>query len=551
MSGRAKNARYKPGEIWFKYSPGEDSVGIIIKETDPHKTGNYIRDIVVVKESNIPLYEAGVIFNPHWVTRIKDLRSVRFMDWMFTNASDQSEWSDRPNAADYTYTHKGVPLEIMVQLANEIGADPWFNMPHLATDEYMRNFAQYVLDTLDPKLKTHVEYSNELWNFSFLQTAWALKEAKARWGETGESPWMQFVGMKAANMAAIWTDVYGAATSDRLTRVIGTHTDWPGLEQPMLYAPLWLAEGADIKAPVSLFDAYAVTGYFGHGLGSDEKVKTTLEWMAQSEQAANDDATKQGLIGRHYKKFVSDHKYDIAVTLAARDLKQGSLKALLTEALPYQSKVATENNMDLIMYEGGTHVVGTGDWTHNDDLTAFFNHLNYTSEIAEIYQILLKGWRDVGGTMFNAFVDVANASRWGSWGALRHLDDANPRWDVLAGFNTDTPAWWSDRPTGTFAHGVFEMGSDDGETLKGTSEEDIIIAHGGDDILISLGGSDKLHGGDGTDQVILPGVISDYTFKSHGDILRVISPKGTISMVSIETLAFDGQPDFVQPVAGL
>jgi hypothetical protein len=33
---------------------------------------------------------------------------------------------------------------------------------------------------------------------------------------------------------------------------------------------------------------------------------------------------------------------------------------------------------------------------------------------------------------FNAFVDVAAPSRWGSWGALRHLTDDNPRWQVLA-----------------------------------------------------------------------------------------------------------------------
>jgi len=551
LSGRARNIKYLNGEIRFDYTPGEDTVGIIIKETDPNGTGNYIRNISVVKTDNIPLFEVGVVFNPNWIHRIKDLRAVRFMDWMFTNGSMQSEWGERPKIADYTYVRRGVPVEIMVQLANEIGVDPWFNMPHMGTDTYSRNFASYVYDNLDHRLKAYVEYSNEVWNFTFPQTAWASRQAEERWGSKGKQDgWMQFAGMRAAVTAGIWGDVFGASTNDRLVRVIATHTDWPGLEESLLQAPLWQAENGNAP-PVSSFDAYAVTGYFGLDLGTDEKAPMVLKWIKQSVNTAGDVAGSLGLSGQEYEAYIAAHKYDLAVTLVAQDILDSSLNYLLAEALPYQSKVAAENGLDLIMYEGGTHVVGIGDWAGNPDLSAFFNHFNYTPEVAEIYKVLLDKWREIGGTQFNAFVDVARTSRWGSWGALRHLDDQNPRWEILKQFNAETPAWWSNRPVNTFAHGVFQKGTEAAETLNGTSEEDTLLAGDGDDVLVSSGGADYLHGGDGFDQAVLSGLMTDYSFQKQGAILLAIGPTGTARLFSIEALQFTAEPNVVHTVSDL
>jgi len=551
LSGRAYNIKYSSGEIRFDFTPGEDTVGIIIKETDPKGTGNYIRNISVVKVDDIPLFQVGVVFNPHWIRRIKDLRSVRFMDWMFTNGSMQSEWNRRPKIADYTYVRRGVPVEMMVKLANEIGVDPWFNMPHMATDTYSRNFASYVYTNLDPRLKTYVEYSNEVWNFTFPQTAWALHQAEERWGSKGKQDgWMQFAGMRAAIMAKIWGEVYGASANDRLVRVIAAHTDWPGLEEGLLQAPLWQAENGNAP-PVSSFDAYAVTGYFGLDLGTDEKAPTVLEWIKQSLNTAVEAAGTLGLSGQEYEAYIAAHKYDLAVSLVAQNILDDSLNHLLTDALPYQSKVAAENGLDLIMYEGGTHVVGIGEWAGNPDLSAFFNHFNYTPEVAEVYKVLLNKWREIGGTQFNAFVDVARTSRWGSWGSLRHLDDQNPRWDVLKQFNAETPAWWSNRSADTFTQGVFQIGTEAVETLKGTSEEDTLLADDGDDVLVSSGGGDYLHGGGGFDRAVLSGLMTDYSFQKQDAVLLAIGPTGTTRLFSIEALQFEADPDVVHMVSDL
>jgi len=195
VTGRADNLRYNydTREIRFDYTPGDGSVVLRLRSTDPDDP---LRDITIVHEDHLALHAAGAIFNPLWINRIADLRLLRFTDWQLTNGSDQTTWAARPTPQDATYGWRGVPVEIIVALANRIGADPWVNMPHAADDAYMRAFARHMRDHLDPGLKVHVEYSNELWNAAFPQAIWAAGTATALWGASaGEDGWLQVAGM--------------------------------------------------------------------------------------------------------------------------------------------------------------------------------------------------------------------------------------------------------------------------------------------------------------------------------------------------------------------
>lgn len=553
IMGAVANVARRPGEIRFDFTPGGPGsmVVLTIKATDPGRTGDYLRDIRVMREENIALGEAGAIFDPAWIARIGDLRIVRFMDWMATNDSPVSDWSERPEPGDYSYSAQGVPVEVMVALANEIGADPWFTMPHQANDAYVRAFATYVRDHLDPRLMAHVEYSNEVWNWQFKQAGWAFDAAKARWGAEGDA-WMQFAGMRAAQVAMIWGEVFGAEAKARLVKVIATQTGWLGLEAPLLDAPLWVAEDpARNRPPATYFNAYAVTGYFSAGLGEDAKAPLVKEWIAASQAEAERDGRAMGLRAGGLDTYVAAHRYDAAVAKAGAELRDGSLTGdagssvadLLGRMLPYQADVARAHGLELIMYEGGTHVVGLGNWPNDAELTAFFNHLNYTPEMAGLYGTLLAGWKDLGGTAFNAFVDMAGPSKWGSWGALRYPGDENPRWQVLADFNRDVPAWWQDRAPDTFLRGVTLTGGPGADRLLGTPEEDALLGGAGDDTLIGGGGADRLHGGGGTDTAILPGRRSDYVFTPAGAGTLATGPTGATRLVAIEYLRFTDEAD--------
>ncbi len=117
---------------------------------------------------------------------------------------------------------------------------------------------------------------------------------------------------------------------------------------------------------------------------------------------------------------------------ASTGVPEDTLQQVLTEILPYHATVAAKHGLKLVMYEGGTHVVGYGPAVDDPVLTDFFIALNFSPEMGALYADLLAGWARVSDQPFNAFVDVYRPNKWGSWGALRHLWDDNPRWAALA-----------------------------------------------------------------------------------------------------------------------
>lgn len=437
VSGRAGNPRYGNNEVTFDYTPGPGPVEIRIQRSDPQ---DHVRNITVVKAEYRALFETGAIFNPDWLAELRGFGMLRFMDWMATNNSRVSAWSDRPLPGDYTYARNGVPIEVMLRLLTDLGVDGWFTLPHRADDDYMRRLAG-MANTLPENVTVYAEYSNEVWNWQFDQAAWANDAAVARWGQAETGP--QFYGMRAARMAAIWRDVFGDdAEGPRLKTVISSQTGWLGLEEIILEAPLWQAEAdGPGNPPWVYFDAYAVTGYFGGILGVEERAPLTRDWISRSLAEAEAKAGTLGLTGSARDSFVAAHRFDLASEIAARELSDGSVSGdpldtvadLLTRVLPYHKAVAEERGLDLIIYEGGSHVVGIGPMVEDAGLTAFFTHFNYTPEMAALYARLLAGWSALGGGVFGAYNDVYAPGKWGSWGAQRWLGDHNPRWMALRG----------------------------------------------------------------------------------------------------------------------
>lgn len=495
------------GRDVVEFTPEGNTFGMRITETDPNNTGDYIRNIRVVREDQLDLYEAGATFNPKWLEKIEDFRSLRFMDWMETNHSEVSEWRDRATLDDASWMEQA-PIEVMIELANQTGTDPWFNIPHQATDEFIRNFAEIVKEQLDPDLKAHFEFSNEVWNWGFEQSQYALEQAQELWGDVNGG-WMQWYGMRSAQMAQILDEVYGEQADDRLVKVIATQTSYRGLENYILESPEWVAQGN--PAPHTFFDAYAITGYFGRELGLSEDYNEISTLMSQDREGAFDLAF-QKLDG-----YLSDKLNDIQ----------------------YQSGVAQEYGLDLVAYEGGTHVVGVnGQAKNDDDYTDFLIELNRRPEMGALYEELLQGWQDAGGTLFQHFVDVGVPSKHGSWGALSHLNDSTPRWTQITNFNETNSGWRESRPDGTFDQGLILEGDDGNNVLVGTVEEDFLIGGAGDDLLEPEAGNDGINGGDGIDTIILDQIASEYTFSEKDNGLLIESAEGSNFVVQVEFVEF-------------
>lgn len=411
--GRAQDVRFGPNSLSFDFTPGDSGVILTLTRINP---ADPIRNITVVREDRAAALDGGQIFNPDWLGRIRGVKMIRFMDWMATNNSLVTTPADRPRVDDFTWSRKGVPMEVMLALANELGADPWFTLPHLADDALVAELAGLAHQGLQPGLRPWVEYSNEVWNWQFAQAQYAEAQGRALWGADGL--WLEFYAHRARQVADIWAGVF-ADNPDRLVRVIGVQTGALGMEQMILNPTHALA--MDPRPIADSFDAYAVTGYVAALLGFEEKQPMVKDWLAQSRAA--DPANPHAL----------------AFGLALQELRDGSLSGkaedtlstLISQTLPYHAALAADRGLRLVMYEGGSHVVGIGPVVEDPEIEAFFTALNYSPEMGALYAELLAGWAMISDAPFNAFVDVARPGKWGSWGALRHLGDDSPRWQAL------------------------------------------------------------------------------------------------------------------------
>ena len=404
----------RPGRDVLNVTPSGDGIYLIITATDPNKTGNYLRNIHVVPIQYENSFQTE-IFNPVFIERIQRFHALRFMDWMRTNNSPQSEWRDRPHVEDATYsTDKGVPLELMLALANRVQANPWFNMPIQVTDEYMSEFARMVKDQLNPNLRVYVELSNEVWNWQFQQAQYALQQGKARWGEDKSDAYMQWYGMRAWQMSDLWKRAFGNQR-DRIVSMIGTQTVWRGLETAALDCPLWVAEG---HAPChENSDAYAIAGYFSGNLNQNENQAPVEALINQPD-------------GGFEKAFMQMERGGVVTAHGYNDSLPG-----VSDLFAYHLNVAKQRNLHLVVYEGGQHLVSAD----NEKLTDFFIALNRHPRMGELYSQLLQRWRDAEGTLFMNFSDIGRPSRWGSWGVLEYVEEEHsPRYDALMRFLDET-----------------------------------------------------------------------------------------------------------------
>lgn len=402
-------AQSTPGRDVIEVTPSNAGIHLKITSTDPNQTGNYIRNIRVVPAEYEKTYQSQ-IFNPKFIDKIKKFKALRFMDWMGTNDSKQSKWANRPKIEQASYAYGGgVPIELMVELANRLEVDPWFTMPHKATDKYLTNFAQLVKDSLDPNLTIHLEYSNEVWNAQFEQFSWVKDNGPVSGGKTPYQPY----GVRAAQMCDIWKGVFGEE-SNRVKCIMGTQTANSWVAKQVLNCERW-EESPCYKHGI---DALTITGYFSGKLGKPRYESTIESWIDNPNIDEFEKALTQLEDG------------------SVLDTEGDNTEDMVNYFNEY-SKMAKDKGLELVAYEAGSHVVGNGKVIHNEKITEFFVELHTQPEFYDRYMEMLEAWKDSQGRrgLFMHFTDITKHSKWGSWGALEYVDqDSSPRYDALIDF---------------------------------------------------------------------------------------------------------------------
>ncbi|WP_193743604.1 calcium-binding protein [Tateyamaria sp. ANG-S1] len=512
----------QPGLIIFDNRKGK-TFTIEITRTDPLRNGDYVRNISIVAERHLELHAAGATFNPDWLRLIQDARQVRFMDWGETNNSKIVNWEDRstPQSAN----NFRVPLEHMVQLANEIGAEPWFTMPHMASETYIRNFATYVRDHMDPTLPIRVEYSNEVWNWRFEQAHWVLQQSIKDWGEERQPAYHT---KKAVETALIWNEVFGEMADMRLVHVLGAQAINTWRTRIAMKAEAWRENEPDaFVAPESVFDELAIAHYFGGTLMRNEQEQIHLLNTIKSPEI-------------NAIKYLAERLRDPSYSHSLPDLQSRWRE---------HAELAKTYGLKLTAYEGGQHVHHHSRTPNLSDedralLEEFMVEFVRSEEMAELYRESWYIWSEISDGPFMQFGDMTTPTKWGSWGIYEGLNITTKRGNLINALNAEQDPWWeSAKPNASFQHGVTKHASAQADTLTGTDQEDYILAGDGDDRIVESAGDDGVHGGNGMDTVLLSDVSGAYRIEPKGGGYKVSGPQGRDFYVSVERVIFGtGEP---------
>lgn len=368
------------GRIVFTIN-GDYGLWLQIRAVNPD---NYIRDI------HIYMPDSGELpFHSEFLASLDGFSVLRFMDWMATNNSTIVTWDDRPKMTDAQWHENGVPVERMVLLANIINADAWFNMPHMADDDYVRQFATYVRDNLNPNLRAYIEYSNETWNGQFSQAWYVIEQGRALGlADNDFQAGLFYHSHRAGEMFAIWEDVFG--NTDRLVRVLASQAanSWTG-EQVLTYDDRYTRA-----------DVLAIAPYFGGYLGNPETIDSILAL---------------GIDG---------------ILNASQAHIQGEVRDWIIANLA----VASQYGVELVAYEGGQHLAGFFGAEGDDRLTELFISANRHPRMGDLYTEYLTQWGELGGGLFMNFSHIEEPSQWGSWGILEYQTQPRadaPKYDAI------------------------------------------------------------------------------------------------------------------------
>lgn len=331
-------------------------------------------------------------FHPHFLTQIKGASVLRFMDWQHTNNSSLVHWQDRATAHMSQGTQRGAAIETVLELSARVDADPWLCVPHQADDDFIEHMAKLVHDKLAPGHVVYIEYSNELWNGIFSQYHYAadqgckaglakLQPYPGSCDDDGVKLWAgtKWTAKRAARVFEIFEQVFGG--SERLVRVLGGQSGWVDRNKVLLEA----FQNPTINPHHVQADALAVAPYFG---------------------AVADDLAEKYSANALTLELIFEHMTE-------------SITSQVREPTRQNKALAQRFGLRLLAYEGGQHLVATGERSNDSAFTAKWIAANRDPRMAALYEKMFDAWYgESGRELLVLFNSAEMPTKYGSWGLL-------------------------------------------------------------------------------------------------------------------------------------
>jgi len=378
-------------------TPTDDGIFMLVESTDP---ADPVRGFNVWmpdwqgRRFAGERWEPGAAFSPFhplFLERLAPFSTLRFMGMQETNSSDIRTWADRRDATAIRQGSgpggtvseplvNGMAVEYMVQLANDLDADAWFNMPHLADDAFVRGFATYVRDHLEPGRRAYVEWANEVWNFGwgFEASHWVAEQTRLPVNAGLDPDLAQWIvaGREAKRDLDIWSEVFAGHT-DRLVRVAA---GWAAVD----WVTARVADAMD-----GAFDAIAIAPY----------ITPTDDQRAGYSAATTVD------------RVLADTRANVATSLAW---------TAAHERLAREWSSRLGRPIQLVAYEGGPHLDGRGE-----PYQPAFHAATNDPRMGDIYRDYLVGLDAAGMDLFVdfQFTGQAGAAPWGDFAKLHRMDE--------------------------------------------------------------------------------------------------------------------------------
>lgn len=363
--------------------PSDDGIHLTILESDKN-------DPIHGIQMMMPNFQTDTEepFHPNFLKLINDFKTIRFMKSSYVEETPSFSWDKRTKPTHQTQSDMsigGLSFEYITMISNLTMSDPWINVPHDSSDEYVRSLANFYKNNLDENLRLYIEYSNEPWNPMFSVYNDSIKKGEALGLGQGEEAGARYNVIRSLEMMTIFKDVYGDAYQDRVTWCIST---WSARQEISEYI---LSEMDKRGYP----DAFIIAPYFGGELAND---------------------VGDGI------RYTDDEVFE--------KIKE-ELNTLIKDQIIWHKNEADKRNIRLMTYEAGSHFVSLF-YPEDDYLVAQMKRINSDPRMTAMYQLYYDIWHSYAKDVTTLFVFCEEPNKYGDFGMIHRFDHLDhPKWQFI------------------------------------------------------------------------------------------------------------------------